>query len=245
MKKAVSVVVMALSLTIPFGSHAEAYQEAAVTNGGSITGKVAFSGNDPAPKIYNVAKDNDVCGTGQREIDYVKVNNGALMDVVVYLDKVKAGKPFPADTREGNVNQKDCEFKPFLSIMHNGASFNAENADPIRHNIHTYEMMGRAKKTVFNVNQREPGTITKQIDLQRGNAMKVECDAHDFMHAFVFVAKNPYYAVVKDDGTFSIDDVPPGEYTIKAWHGTLREQKAKVNVDAGGAAIVNFQFEGK
>ncbi len=73
--------------------------------------------------------------------------------------------------------------------------------------------------------------------------MKVECDAHDFMHGFVFVAKNPYYAKVAEDGTFSIDNVPPGKYTIKAWHGTLKDQKSKIEVAAGGTANVDFTFK--
>ena len=70
-----------------------------------------------------------------------------------------------------------------------------------------------------------------------------ECDAHDFMHGFVFVARNPYFAKVAEDGSYTIADVPPGKYTIKAWHGMLKNQKAKVTVDAGGKATVDFTFK--
>ena len=108
-----------------------------------------------------------------------------------------------------------------------------------------YELIGRTKKTVFNVSQPDQNTVTKKVKLKRGTAMKVECDAHDFMHAFVFVAKNPYFAVVKDDGSFEIKDVPAGKYTIKAWHGFLKDQKGKVEVAAGGAATIDFAFKGK
>ena len=83
------------------------------------------------------------------------------------------------------------------------------------------------------------------LKLKRGTAMKVECDAHDFMHGFVFVAKNPYYAVVGEDGSYTIDNVPPGKYTIKAFHGTLKDQKSKVQVKAGKSMEVNFEFKGK
>ena len=210
-----------------------------------ITGKVTLAGKDFPPKSYKISKDNNVCGDGKREIDFVRASNGALLDVVVYLEKVKSGKPFPADVGEGEAIQQGCEFKPFLGVMKNDSKFAAVNKDPVLHNIHTYELIGRTKKTVFNVSQPDQNTVNKKVKLKRGAAMKVECDAHDFMHAFVFVAKNPYFAVVKDDGSFEIKDVPAGKYTIKAWHGFLKDQKGKVEVAAGGAATIDFAFKGK
>ncbi|MCU7810326.1 MAG: carboxypeptidase regulatory-like domain-containing protein [Candidatus Thiodiazotropha sp. (ex Notomyrtea botanica)] len=227
--------------------YAAAYKEGTVSDGGTIIGSVKFAGKDKAPKVYGISKDNDVCGTGKREIDYVRVNNGHLMDTVVYLDKVKEGKPFEADVGDARIDQKGCEFNPFLQVMKNKSKLSAVNSDPILHNIHTYELIrGDAKgpkKTLTNVSQPDPGTVTNTIKMKRGPAIKVECDAHDFMHGFVFVAKNPYYAKVAEDGTFTIGDVPPGSYTIKAWHGMLKNQKAKVKVDAGGTATVDFTFK--
>ncbi|MBT3012231.1 MAG: hypothetical protein KUF77_06465 [Candidatus Thiodiazotropha sp. (ex Lucina aurantia)] len=227
--------------------YAAAYKEGAVSNGGTITGSVKFAGKDKDPKVYSITKDNDVCGTGQRKIDYVRVNNGHLMDTVVYLEKVKEGKPFPADVGDASIDQKGCEFNPFLQVMKNKSKLSAVNSDPVLHNIHTYELIrGDAKgpkKTLTNVSQPDPGTVTNTIKMKRGPAIKVECDAHDFMHGFVFVAKNPYFAKVAEDGTFSIGDVPPGSYTIKAWHGMLKNKKAKVKVEAGGTATVDFTFK--
>ncbi len=73
--------------------------------------------------------------------------------------------------------------------------------------------------------------------------MKVECDAHDFMHAFVFVAKNPYYAVVGDDGSFNIGDIPPGKYKVNVWHGVLGIVKGgEFEVTAGGDTKIDLSF---
>ncbi len=221
-----------------------AYKVVDVSNGGSISGKVHFIGKDKAPQIYKVAKDTDTCGSENRVIDYVDVKDGALRNVVVYLIKVKSGKKF--EKIEANINQKGCAFSPFMSVMTNDTDFKATNSDPVLHNIHTYEILGRAKKTVMNVSQPKQGAVTtKKIKLKRGAGMKLECDAHDFMHGFVFVAKNPYYAVVAEDGTYTIKDIPAGKYTVKAWHGTLGEKKGKTEVKAGTNSMLDFTFKGK
>ncbi len=243
-KTALSILTLCIASLQPFG--ALAYQVVPVDNGGRISGKVSFEGTDPAPRQFTVAKDADTCGSGTRSIDFVRVNDGALTDAVVYLYRVKAGKDFPADIANAELNQERCDFKPFLGVMKNGEQLTVKNSDPVLHNIHTYEIIGRARKTVFNISQ--PGdlkTIRKQVKLKRGSAMKVECDAHDFMHSFTFVAKNPYFAVVGEDGSFSIDDVPPGTYKIRAWHGTLGEKKGTVTVEAGNTARIDFVFKGK
>jgi len=219
------------------------YKVVDVGDGGSISGKVSFSGNAPAPVVYKISKNNDVCGDGNREVNYVRVNNGALADVVVYLDKVKQGKAFNAEEKEAKILQKGCQFRPFIQIMQNDNNAAIINEDPVLHNIHTYEIIGKAKKTVMNISQPDAGTINKKIELKRGVAMKIECDAHDFMHGFVFVAKNPYYALVADDGSYKIDNIPPGKYKVMAFHGTLGTQKGKVEVAAGVSQTVDFAFK--
>lgn len=133
-----------------------------------------------------------------------------------------------------------------MSVVVNGPDLKVHNLDPVAHNVHTFELIGSAKRTAFNVNQPDQGSVlTKKVRLRRGNAMKVECDQHDFMHGFVFVAKNPYYAVVSEDGSFTIDGIPPGTYTAKAWHGTLGVQEAILEIESGGSAALDFEFRGK
>ncbi len=246
MKTAVSFLIAVAASALSVSLHAATYTVEDVKDGGTISGKVTFSGDDPAPQTYTITKDPETCGTGDRLIDFVKVNNGALTDVVVYLDKVKSGKAFPENEAKGDIDQKGCEFHPFLQVMHNEHQVSVLNSDPVSHNIHTYELIGRAKKTVFNISQPDQGSvINKTVKLKRGTVMKVECDQHDFMHGFVFVARNPYYALVKEDGTFTIDGVPPGKYTLMAWHATLGTQKVKVTMDAGKTLTTDFEFKAK
>ncbi len=243
MKKLLVTLSVAGLCTLPLSGMAAKYKEVSVSNGGSISGSVSFAGKDKAPKSYKISKDNDVCGTGSRDLDFVRVNNGKLMDTVVYLAKVKQGKAFDASLSHEHdtpLLQKGCEFKPFLQVMRNESKIAAENSDPVLHNIHTYEIIGRTRKTVFNVSQPDRGTVTKKVKLKRGVGMKIECDAHDFMHGFVFVAKNPYFSKVAEDGSYKIDQVPPGKYTLKVWHGTLKGASEKIEIAAGGSTTVDF-----
>ena len=232
-----------LGFAVVSGAAEAKYAVKAVSNGGTVSGKVALGSAKADTKKFTISKNPEICGTGTRSVPLVRANGDALNDAVVYLDKVKEGKAFPAGLKKITLNQSKCEFAPYLSVMANQGELEAINSDPVLHNIHTYELIGRARRTVMNVSQPEKGNmVTKKIKLRRGAGMKVECDAHDFMHAFVFVAKNPYFAVVNDKGEFEIKDIPPGEYTIKVWHGVLGEKSGKVKVSAGGKATVDFSY---
>jgi hypothetical protein len=244
-KGATSLAVLgcALALAIP-SAQAAKYKEADVADGGSISGKVLIGSAKPEAQIFKITKDEEVCGTGDREVAWVRANGEALLDAVVYLEDVDAGKPFPDDAKTVMIDQKNCTFLPFMAAMANEGELEAVNSDPVTHNIHTYEIMGkRGRRTAINVSQSEQGSkIKKKIKLRKGNAMKVECDVHNFMHAWVFVAKNPYYAMVDENGAFTIDGVPPGTYTVKSWHGRLGEQEVTVEVAAGGAAEASLSY---
>lgn len=261
MKKLIALFVLTMfSFTLP--AMAAKYKVVDITDGGSVSGKVGFSGTDTPPKVYTITKDQEVCGTGNREIDFIKVNNGALQNVVVYLvstkgKPIKAGKAFPK--QDLKINQEGCEFHPFLGVTHMGSTLSALNSDPVSHNIHTYEYwyynkgrkegQRKGKKGLLNTAQPKKGHVIKRemgkkkMKFRKGTVMKIECDQHDFMHGFVFVAKSPYYAVVDTEGNFTIDNIPAGDYIARAWHGTLGEQSVKVSVSGGGSADANFNFK--
>ncbi len=244
MNKIISFAFAALgTIAVSGGVSAAKYKEVEVSNGGTITGKVLAGSAKENIRNYTISKDADVCGSGERIVPMVAIKDGALLNAVVYLEKVKAGKKFVSGMTKNTIDQKKCTFEPYLSFMRNKGELEAINSDAVLHNIHAYELIGRARRTVLNVSQPEKGSIvTKKIKLRKGSGMKIECDAHDFMHAFVFVARNPYYAQVNDKGEFEIKDVPPGKYKIKVWHGFLGEKKSSVEIAAGGNAKVDFSY---
>lgn len=232
------------------GPGAFGYQELAVRDGGTIAGKVSFKGTVPAPQHYLVHKNPDVCGR-ERDFVFVRVKGGALQNVVVVLEGVAQGKPFAAPPAE--FVSKDCAFLPYVTIAAKKGGegwpvFKVENTDTVMHNPHAYEIVGPARRTLFNVGLPEKGSkIEKELKFRKGNAIKLECDQHDFMQSWARVVESPYYAVVADDGTYTIDQVPPGTYKLVAWHPVLGEQAQEVTVTAKGhtAAHVTFSKDSK
>ena len=249
MKKYLSIVFCTL---ISFSLNVAAYKVISIKEGARITGNVSFTGSESEAqkhrKMYTITKDNDVCGTGTRNIEYVRLTGTELLDVVVYVEKVKKGKDWIPEEKNITINQKKCEFLPFFSVMANKGDLTAINSDAVAHNMHTYAIMGRAKKTTLNISQpTQDSEVTKKIKLnRRSQGMKVECDQHDFMHSFVFVARNPYYSVVSKEGRFTIEDIPAGKYTLKTWHGYLKNPKAqKITVKQGTVHNISFSYLNK
>jgi hypothetical protein len=230
----------ALSL-LGLASGASAYEGGAVTGGGQVTGKVVFKGDAPAPRQIQITKDNGVCGAGTREVVEVAAKGGNLKGAVVYIGKIDKGKAW-GDLDKPLLDQQGCRFSPDVLVSRKDADLTIRNSDTVLHNIHTYEIIGTVRRTMFNVGQPDKGDMKQPLKLRRSNVVKIECDAHDFMHAWAFAADNPYLAVTKEDGSFAIADLPAGDYELKAWHPVLGEKSAKVTVKAGAATTASFEF---
>ncbi|MFQ5802943.1 MAG: hypothetical protein ACE5JQ_08630 [Candidatus Methylomirabilales bacterium] len=239
-------ITLLLTLSVIFLSSglSAAYDVAPVPDGAVVSGKVAFKGKVPQPKKLLITKNQEVCGEGYVERWEIKVSRGGgLRDVVVSLEGIKKGKPWAKPANGYVLDQKRCTFIPYLQVIPKRAKLTIVNSDPHLHNIHTYELIGRAKRTLFNIAQPTQGhKVTKTIKPRRGKEIRIQCDAHDWMLGWMYVVKSPYYAIVGKDGSFRIKDIPAGKYTLKVWHPFLGTQKKKITVSAKGKVEVNFEF---
>jgi plastocyanin len=216
---------------------AAGYQVAAVADGGSIAGSVKAIGNIPAAEKVEITKDNSACGTEKVLEDITVGSGGELSHAVVWIEDIKSGKDW-GNGSAGSVDQVNCRYIPHVQAVAPGATLEVINSDSVLHNIHAYS----GDETLFNIAQPIQGQKTKK-DLMESGPVHLKCDVHSWMSAWVFVAANPYYAVTGADGSFTLDDVPPGDYTVKVWHGKLGESSVQVTVEAGGAAAADLTIE--
>ncbi len=221
-----------------------AYEVVTVKDGGVVSGKVTLKGVSRPPRKMLITKDRPTCGDGYREIEEVRVSDSALRDVVVVLEGVARGKPWSIPEGGYVVDQKGCAFHPYVSVIPQGTELLILNSDPVLHNIHAYELIGRSNRTLFNVAQPKfKPRVTKTVQTTRGRVVRIECDAHNWMLGWLYVTDHPYSTVVGKDGTFMIDQIPPGRYVLKAWHSMLGTKETEINLSARGNVEVTFEFE--
>ncbi len=184
---------------------------------------------------------------GERELREVgATKDGLLKDVVVVIQGIEKGK---ALTFKGtDVKGNNCRFlvqgpSQYVGVVMKKAEVRFDNDDNVMHNPHGYEVAGPKRDTMFNNPLNGKQKLTKEVKLRKSPTMKVECDQHNFMQVWFYAIDNPYYAVVGEDGTFSIDDVPPGKYKVVAWHPILGTQEQEVTLAAKGKASATFEFK--
>lgn len=209
-----------------------AYEVAAVTNGGTIDGIITLSGTPPAGAMIKVTKNQDYCGTSIPDPAYTVGAGGGLENVIVYLKDITKGKAAPSDPL-ALVNEH-CMFSPRAQGAMVGESVKISSNDPVLHNTHPQNAETNA--TIYNIALPFKGfSVTKPLPGSPG-LIKVKCDAHEWMHAWIMELEHPYYATTGADGHFTIKDVPPGTYTLVAWHEAAGEKSEPVVVAAGQTA---------
>jgi hypothetical protein len=230
------LLVAVLALTLSDG--ALAYEVAAVADGGTIAGKVTYQGAVPTRKIIPT-KDKSVCGDIREEPEITVGADKGVLDSVVYLKGVAKGKAWQKPAKPPEIVNEKCVFVPHVQAVPVG-SLVIVNSDPVMHNTHGFLQ----KATVFNVALPMKGQRIER-KLTKPGMVRVECDAHGWMLAWVYAAENPYYAVTGKDGAFRITDVPPGSYTLVAWHELTGETEVPVTVKAKEGANVDVELKKK
>lgn len=215
----------------------------AFAGGGAIAGKAALEGPAPAPLMIKMDADKKCHEThGGAPVASEEVlagEGGALKNVFVYVKDAPKSAAVPETAAV--LDQKGCAYAPRVQGVVKGQKLNILNSDPTLHNIRCIAKKNRS----FNIAQPKQGDSREKSFDKPEEPVKFKCDVHAWMTAYVFVLEHPYFAVTGADGTFSIPEgLPPGEYTLTAWHEKYGKQEKKITVTEGAAAAGNeFKFQ--
>ena len=241
------------------------YEETTVSDGGSISGVIHFTGKAPAPIMEDLNKGKNVefCATHPDTLEgnirprvKVVVAEGKLKDTVVFIQNIEKGKAWP--TAVTNYDFKICDIFPKVSVvrktpkgMKTGLLTITNQDAEILHNPHGYSVAGANRKTLFNKPLPSKGDVAdvtknfKRFKPKKDKHFFLQCDQHNFMEADARVVWNPYHSITGADGAFKIDQIPAGKYWVTAWHPYLGEVSREVTVSGGADVKTDFELFGK
>jgi hypothetical protein len=208
--------IVGLLLLAAAAPSASGYEEVTVTDGGVLTGVVRFGGTPPALEPIPVNKNRDLCGERKPSEALVVGPDKGVKGSVVLIEGVSRGKK---PTGEVILDNNKCLFVSHVTALMAGTRTRVKNSDPILHNTHGF----LERTTVFNLalpNKEQMIDITKR--LTRPGVVRVVCDAHPHMFAWMVIHDSPYVAVTDERGSFRIDGVPAGSYKVTMWHEGFR-----------------------
>ncbi|MEO8362010.1 MAG: carboxypeptidase regulatory-like domain-containing protein [Vicinamibacteria bacterium] len=206
---------------------------------GKITGKISFKGVAPLPIKIRMSADPRCMqanpnGVERKQVDGV---NGGLANVVVSIKTPVKGTAAPKTTPV-LLDQSGCMYTPAAIALQVGQPLRIRNSDDTLHNVHPRPLVNAG----FNVGQPRKGMETEKKFDKAETIFPVSCDVHPWMRSYIAVFDHPFFTISKEDGTFEIPNVPPGEYEIEATHPTLKTMTGKVVVKAGAAGVVDLTF---
>ncbi len=212
---------------------------------GQIVGTIKLDGPAPSRRPIDMSKDPGCAQThsGAAAAENVVVGpNGGLANVVIYISQGLSGAE-PASSQPVKLEQKGCQYIPHVVAVNPGQPMSMVNDDKTIHNVHTDPRAGGGNKG-WNKSQMSGSPPIDVVWANEEVAIPVKCNIHPWMRAYIVVVKGPH-SVSNESGAFRLDDVPPGNYTLTAWHETYGTLTQKVTVMPGKAANIDFTFKTK
>jgi plastocyanin len=209
---------------------------------GTIKGHVKLMGKLPGNMVIRMGVDpkcNEMNKGKQVVQEAVKATiDGSLANVFVRLDGKFPATPVPKTSVV--LDQRSCVYVPRVLGVRVGQMLEVRNDDNLLHNVHSVSNLDNG----FNFAEAKAGVV-ESVKMKSEEVMvRIGCDVHSWMTAWVGVVSHPYFAVTDNAGTFQIANVPPGTYTINAWQEKFGTIKQTVKVTAGGTSTVDFSYTG-
>ncbi|MCZ6689165.1 MAG: hypothetical protein O7H41_06140 [Planctomycetota bacterium] len=229
-------------LATPGPQKKRVYEEIDVPDGGSITGTVLWKGERPRIEPFRIDKNIETCQVGDSPTKpsrrLVISEAGGVEMTVVYLEKMAKGKPLFTLPKKQRLDQKGCEYHPRMFVLPRKGKLEMTTSDDTLHNIH---MRGAAP---YNIAFPKKGMVETR-PFRRVGIARVVCDAgHGWMTGYIHVVDHPYYVITDKEGKFQIEDIPPGKYTLNAWHEGWRivEKDSVKDPRTGEESIKGYVF---
>ena len=192
------------------------YKVITVTDGGTISGTVKWSGAIPHALDFPITKDAQICDPESKktaDLERLIIGpEGGVANAVVYLRNITSGKAVDLPEQRRHLDQKHCRYIPHILLVPQNGTLSMMSSDPTLHTIH---MDGAA---TFNLPFPFPDRPNSRT-MQTPGLVNLRCNGgHVWMNAEMFIVPHPYYAVTDESGRFELTEVPPGTYQIVAWH---------------------------
>jgi hypothetical protein len=243
-----SIILMLAILTL--SGKAIAYQEIEVKNGGTIQAEALLTEGMPEPRFFHLVlfPNIDMCAEVDTDAnlnrvlyDFKTSEGGGLKDVVISLKHVEAGKPFNKEPIM--ILSENCKFFPDVNVVRQNEDFKVDNVDAVMHNSQVYQ--AERGKIILNIPIPAEEISTGKVTFQKNyKIFQMICGMHEFMQTWGYRVQNPYYFITDKDGSFKIDNVPPGDYIVTAWHYLMKEQSKKIHIAENGTVDLQFLFNG-
>ncbi len=205
----------------------------------TVKGKVVLDGTAPANPVIKMSSD-PACGSAEMRGESYVVDNGALENVFVYVKDGLGNKYiFDTPTEPVKLDQKGCHYSPHVLGIRVTQPLEIINSDNTMHNVHGMPETNRE----FNFGQVVAGMKNTVTFTTPEVMIPFKCDVHAWMHAYIGVVNHPYFAVTGSGGTFELKSLPPGTYTIEAWHEKLGRQTQSVTLGEKDSKDVVFTFK--
>ena len=206
----------------------------------TIIGTVHFEGAVPAAAKIDMSNDSD-CGAKLASSENLIVDHGNLANVFVYVKDGLGNRGFATPQTPVTIDQRGCRYVPHVLGVMTGQPVQILNSDSTTHNVHP---MGHANHQ-WNASQLPNSQPLTKTFTEPEIMLPIHCNQHPWMHMYLNVVDNPFYAVTGPDGRFELRGLPPGDYTIAAVHEQLGEQITKVTVGPKDTKQAAFTFQAK